>query len=219
MEAAGTFGFFFLGFSGIAASVGFPGSISSGGIAAGFGLGLGMMIFAMGHISGGHYNPAVSAGLACGRRFPAAEVVPYWIAQVVGGLVAAVLARAIYPGPVGKALVNAPAVSNGHAVLLEGVATFLFVMVISAVATDTDAPWNGVLAPVAIGGFIFVAATVIGPFTSGSFNPARSLAPALLEGSFGNLWVFLVGPLVGGALGGAAYAAIRQSKEAATAQQ
>jgi glycerol uptake facilitator-like aquaporin len=103
--------------------------------------------------------------------------------------------------------------SRSASCLAEGVATLLFVMVISAVATDTNAPWNGVLAPVAIGGFIFVAA--IGPFTSGSFNPARSLAPALLEGSFGDLWVFLVGPLVGGALGGIAYAAIRRSKEAA----
>jgi MIP family channel proteins len=212
-EAIGTFGFFFLGFSGIAAAVSRPNAILSSGVALGFGGGLALMIFAFGHISGGHFNPAVSAGLAAGGRFPAGEVLPYWAAQIVGGLVAALLAKAVYPGPVGPAIVSHPTISQFDAFLVELVGTLLFVMVISAVATDKEAPWNGILAPVAIGGYIYVAATVIGPFSSGSFNPARSLAPAIVQGNFHDLWIFIFGPLIGGILGGLAYTGLRSLNE------
>jgi MIP family channel proteins len=212
-EAIGTFGFFFLGFSGIAASVSRPSEILSSGVALGFGGGLGLMIFAFGHISGGHFNPAVSAGLAAGGRFPVGEVLPYWGAQLVGGLVAALLAKAVYPGPVGAAIVNHPTIGQFDAFVVELVGTLLFVMVISAVATDKEAPWNGILAPIAIGGFIYVAATVIGPFSSGSFNPARSLAPAIVQGDFHDLWIFIFGPLIGGILGGLAYTGLRSLNE------
>ena len=142
-EAIGTFGFFFLGFSGIAAAVSRPGEILSSGVALGFGGGLALMIFAFGHISGGHFNPAVSAGLAAGGRFPAGEVLPYWAAQIVGGLVAALLAKAVYPGPVGPALVSHPTIGQFDAFFVELVGTLLFVMVISAVATDKRRPGTG----------------------------------------------------------------------------
>jgi MIP family channel proteins len=213
-EALGTFGFFFLGFSGVAAAVDQPGSIGPVGVAAGFGLGLGLMIFALGHLSGGHFNPAVSLGLALGRQFPRAEVVPYWIAQLIGGAIAVLLARGAYNGPVGHALVNAPGngVSDGKAFLLEAVATFLFLLVIQTVATNPNAAWEGVQAPVAIGGFIFAAASVIGPNSGGSFNPARSLAPALVDGTWTTLWVYLIAPLAGGALAGIVYAALRAAE-------
>ena len=85
-ELIGTFGFFFIGFSGIAASVDRPGAIAGAGVAAGFGIGLALMIFAFGHISGGHFNPAVTLGLAAGRQFPVKEIPGYWAAQVAGGL-------------------------------------------------------------------------------------------------------------------------------------
>jgi MIP family channel proteins len=211
-EVVGTFGFFFMGFMAIAASVMLPRSIGSAGIAAGFGLGLMMMVFAFGHISGGHYNPAVTLGLACGRRFPFKELPAYWLAQLVGGIAAALVVRATFNSVVAKALVNqtAPGVSAGKAVVFEGVATLLFLLVVSTVATDKTAPWNGVLAPVAIGGFIFLAATAVGPFTSGSFNPARSLAPAIVAGDYSQIWIFLVGPLVGGAIGGWLYSVMRE---------
>lgn len=210
-EIIGTFGFFFAGFSGLAASIVHKGSIDGQGMAVGFGLGLAMMIFAFGHISGGHYNPAVTLGLACGGRFPWKEVPIYWIAQVIGGVGAAGLIRGMWTHQVGNALVNAPApgVNDGRALLIEAVVTFLFLLVISSVATDKEAPWNGVLAPVAIGGFIFTMATVAGPFTSGSFNPARSLAPALVTGNFDRLWIFLLGPAIGGILGGFVFTLLR----------
>ena len=94
--------------------------------------------------------------------------------------------------------------------MLELVFTFLFVLVISTVATDKRAPWNGVFAPFAIGLFIFTAVTVCGPISGGSFNPARSITPALIDGTFTHLWVYIVGPLAGGALGGLVNRLIRE---------
>jgi MIP family channel proteins len=211
-EVIGTFGFFFIGFTGIAALVTQPvGVIQSIGIAAGFGFGLGLMIFAFGHLSGGHFNPAVTAGLTAGGRFSTAEVVPYWVAQLAGGLIAAVAIRVIFSSRVEDALVNAPGrgISDGKALVMEAIFTFLFVLVIATVATDERAPWNGVFAPFAIGLFIFTAAIVCGPISGGSFNPARSIAPAIIGTEFGDLWVYIVGPLVGGVLGGLVHAYFR----------
>jgi MIP family channel proteins len=204
-ELIGTFGFFFLGFSGIAATVDQPQAIGIGGVAAGFGLGLALMIFAFGHISGGHFNPAVTLGLAFGRRFPMREVLGYWIAQLVGGIAAAGVAAGAYSSSIEDSLLSAPSGSDGQSFVLEFIGTALFLVVISAVATDPRPPWSGVLAPLAIGGFIFTAATVLGPFSSGSFNPARSLAPAIVAGDGTDLWIYIVAPLVGGILGGLVY--------------
>jgi len=214
VEVIGTFGFFFLGFMGIAVATQLPGSISSIGIAAGFGLGLGLMIFAFGHVSGGHFNPAVSLGLAFGRQFPWVEVLPYWAAQLIGGIAAAAVVRSLFTSVVAKALVTAPGkgITNGTALVLEIIATFLFVTVIHAVATDKRAPWQGVFAPVAIGGFIFTAAVVVGPASGGSFNPARSIAPALISGQYAHLWIYIVGPLVGGAVAGVVYSWLRRKE-------
>jgi aquaporin NIP len=201
-EAIGTFGFFFIGFSGIAALINVPGAIGIAGVDAGFGLGLALMIGAFGHISGGHYNPAVTLGLAVARRFPQGEILWYWAAQLVGGLVAGLLAIILYTSGVKKSLVNAPVADNWRALVLEAVATMLFICVIATAATDDNAPWKGVLAPLLIGGFIFTAALTIGASSGGSFNPARSLAPAIWAGKFSDVWIYLVGPLVGGAAGG-----------------
>jgi MIP family channel proteins len=212
-EVIGTFGFFFAGFMGVAAlTVQGPAAIGTIGIAAGFGFGLALMIFAFGHISGGHYNPAVTAGLAAARRFPPAEVLPYWGAQLVGGVIAAAAIRGIFNKAVLITTLNVPAhnVSNGKALLLEGIFTFLFLLVIATVAADARAPWNGVFAPLAIGLSIFIAATVCGPFTSGSFNPARSLCPAIVAGKFHDVWIFVIGPLAGGIVAGVVNALMRE---------
>ncbi len=202
-EALGTFGFFFIGFVSIAA--GAPGPI-------GFGFGLFLMITAFGHISGGHYNPAVTIGLTVGGKHSSSEVVQYIVAQLIGGVVAALVTIALFDG-IDVALVNAPGdgISDGKVLILELIATALFLTVISAVATDSSAPWNGVMAPIFIGLFIFTAATVFGPLTGGSFNPARSLAPAITAGEFGDVWLYIVGPIVGGAVGGGLFRWIRQT--------
>jgi aquaporin NIP len=206
-EVLGTFGFFFMGFMAIVA-------LSSGlnSAAIGFGGGLALMIFAFGHISGGHFNPAVTVGVAVGGRFPWREVPWYWIAQLVGGLAAALIVGALFDGTA-DAFVSVPGdgVSTATALTLEIIATAMFLWVILAVATDDRAAWHGVFAPVAIGGFIFVAAQVIGPFSSGSFNPARSIAPAIAAGEFGDVWIFIVGPVLGAIIGSLAYTYLRQA--------
>ena len=204
-EAVGTFLFFFFGFSGIAVATDFGlEAIGPLGIAFGFGLGLALAITAFGHVSGGHFNPAVSAGLAIAGKFPSREVIPYWIAQLVGGFVAVIAVALVYTGGAIDALDNAPGlgISNGGALLLELIATALFVIVICTVATDDRAPWKGVMAPLLIGLFIFTAAVAVGPASGGSFNPARSVDPAIFNGNFDDLWIYLVGPLVGGVIGG-----------------
>jgi MIP family channel proteins len=205
-EALGTFLFFFLGFNAVAVSVDIgAGAISGLGIAFAFGLGLALAITALGQITGGHFNPAVSLGLAVARKFPPREVLPYMGAQLAGGFVAVLAIAVVYSERATDALDNAPGpgISSGAALLLELIATALFVMVICTVATDDRAPWKGVMAPLLIGLFIFTAADAIGPASGGSFNPARSLDPVIYNWDWSNVWIYLVGPLLGGAIGGA----------------
>jgi MIP family channel proteins len=218
----GTFLFFFLGFSGIAASVQTAGAgISSLGIAFGFGLGLALAITAFGHISGGHFNPAVTAGLAIARKHPTAEVVPYWVAQLVGGFLAVVVQAIVFDSAVTDALDTTPGagVDDWGALVLEIVATALFVMVILTAATDVRAPWKGVMAPLMIGLFIFAAAVTVGPSSGGSFNPARSLDPVFWNQDWGDVWIYIVGPLAGGVLGAAIWVSLigRGAEEAEAA--
>jgi MIP family channel proteins len=203
-EALGTFLFFFLGFSGIAVVVQSGlGAIGTLGIAAGFGFGLTLGITAFGHISGGHFNPAVTAGLAVAGRFPRGDVLLYWISQLVGGFVAVLVMALVFGNDVTDVLDNSPApgLADWGALVLEFIGTALFVMVILTVATDQRAPWVGVMAPFLIGLFIFTAATTVGPESGGSFNPARSLDPVLYNQDWSDVWIYIVGPLAGGVFG------------------
>ncbi|MGH3077832.1 MAG: MIP/aquaporin family protein [Gaiellaceae bacterium] len=205
-EALGTFLFFFLGFSGIAVLVDVgPEAITSLGIAAGFGFGLTLAITAFGHLTGGHFNPAVSAGLAIAGKFPSRDVLPYWVAQLVGGFGAVLVMGIVYSSEVMDSLHTQPGsgIDDWAALVLEIVATALFVMVILTVATDERAAWKGVMAPFLIGLFIFTAAATVGPASGGSFNPARSLDPVLWNQEWSDVWIYIVGPLAGGVLGGA----------------
>jgi aquaporin Z len=208
-EALGTFLFFFLGLSGVAVlyDVG-PDAITSLGIAFGFGFGVALAITAFGHLSGGHFNPAVTAGVAVAGRFPTREILPYWGAQLVGGFGAVLVMAIVYSSEATDALHTQPGSGIGDwaALVLEIVATALFVMVILTVATDERAAWNGVMAPLLIGIFIFTAATVVGPASGGSFNPARSLDPVLWNQEWDDVWIYIVGPLAGGVIGGAVWA-------------
>ena len=204
-ECLGTFGFFLTAFMGIV-SLETQGvtAIQSLGIAAGFGFGLAAMIFAFGHVSGGHFNPAVTLGLAAARKHPPAEILPYWAAQIVGGLIASLLILVLWTQEIVSKIVNVPGigVSDSKAFIIEAIFTMLFVLVIATVATDDRAPWKGVFAPFAIGLFIFTAGTVAGPISGFSFNPARSLAPAIAAGDYSHIWIYLLAPLLGGVVGG-----------------
>ena len=212
-EALGTFIFFFLGFSAIAVATDIGGeAITTLGIAFAFGLGLALAIAGLGHHSGGHFNPAVSAGLAAARKFPWHEVIPYWIAQLIGGFVAALVIAIVYSGGAADALQTTPGpgISSGSALLLEAIATAGFLIVIATVATDDRAPWKGVMAPLLIGLYIFTAAAAVGPASGGSFNPARSISPAFVNGEFGDLWIYIIGPIVGGVVGAVVWLALAE---------
>ena len=130
---------------------------------------------------------------------------------MIGGFIAVLVAALIYTNDIKDNLVTNPGVgvSDWRAMLAELVAVFLFVSVIITVATDDSAPWKGVMAPLAIGGFIFVAAVTIGPTSGGSFNPARSIDPAIWALEFKNLWIYIVGPLIGAAIAGGLSIALR----------
>jgi len=215
-EALGTFLFFFLGFSGIAVLVDVgPEAITSLGIAAGFGYGLTLAITAFGHLTGGHFNPAVSAGLAIAGRFPSRDVIPYWVAQLVGGFGAVLVMGIVYSSDVMDSLHTQPGsgIDDWAALVLEIVATALFVMVILTVVTDDRAAWKGVMAPFLIGLFIFTAAATVGPASGGSYNPARSLDPVLWNQEWSDVWIYIVGPLAGGVLGGAIWAYVVGRRE------
>jgi MIP family channel proteins len=204
-EAVGTFGFFFLGFSGIAVVVEYGSdAIGPVGVAAGFGFGLALAIGAFGHLSGGHYNPAVTAGLATAGRFDPRDVVPYWVAQLVGGLCAVGVMSLVFGSKVTDALGTAPGsgVSSWGALLLEAIVTGFLVTVVLTTATDERPPWKGIMAPLLIGLVVFTGAVAVGPSSGGSFNPARSFVPAVYNGMWSDLWIYIVGPLVGGIGGG-----------------
>jgi aquaporin Z len=215
-EAIGTFWLTFGGCGSAVIAAGFPHvGIGLLGVAIAFGLTVVTMAYAVGHISGCHLNPAVTVGLTAGGRFPAGEVFPYIIAQVIGAIVAALLLYAIAKGAPGFDLSKGFATngygehSPGHydllsALLMEVVMTMLFLFVIMG-STHGRAPVG--FAPLAIGLCLTLIHLVSIPVTNTSVNPARSTGPALIEGgiALSQLWLFWIAPLVGGVLGGVIY--------------
>jgi aquaporin Z len=220
--AAEFFGTFWLVFGGCGAAVldaAFPNlGIGFAGVALAFGLTVLTMAFAIGHISGCHLNPAVSLGLVVGKRFPASDLIPYWIAQVLGAVTAAGVLFVIASGKAGFSLSGGFA-SNGYAehspggyslaacLVAEIVLTMFFLLIIMG-ASDRRAPAG--FAPIAIGLGLTLIHLVGIPVTNLSVNPARSTGPAVFVGGWAvqQLWLFWVAPLVGGALGGSIYAAL-----------
>lgn len=149
-------------------------------------------IYALGHVSGAHFNPAVTAAFAAGRHFPIERVLPYWSAQGCGAIAAAGLLRlSLGSGPLG---VTRPARSDLQAFAWETVLTFILMLVIVAVATDTRA--IGQAAAIAIGGAVALGSLVGGPISGASMNPARSIGPAIIAGDLSSLWVYLTAPFV-----------------------
>jgi aquaporin Z len=189
------------------------------GIALAFGLTVLTMAYAMGHVSGAHFNPAVTVGLWAGGRFPGRDLPLYVVAQVVGAILAAAALYFIASGAPGFDIAQGALASNGYgdhspghyslpaALVTEIVLTFGFVWVIMG-ATDGRAPAG--FAPVAIGLALTLIHLISIPVTNTSVNPARSTGPALIAGGWalGQLWLFWAAPLIGGALGGVGYKAL-----------
>lgn len=214
-EAIGTFVLVFSGTFAIAASVKYKDSVPGLGVAVAFAVALLVMVYAIGHISGCHINPAVSLGLALQRKIDPVMMVGYWIAQIVGALIASACVWGIM-GSHTNVGVSKVTGTTSQAFWAELIATFLLVFVVSGAATDDRAPKGGV--GLAIGGALLVGGIFAGPFSGGSMNPARSIAPAIIAGQFGDLWLYIVAPLIGGAIGGLLYAFIQNYGTAITAK-
>jgi len=215
-EFLGTFWLVFGGCGSAVLAAAFPAlGIGFLGVALAFGLTVLTMAYAVGHISGGHFNPAVTFGVWAGGRFPASEIVPYWIAQLVGAIAACAVLYVIASGKAGFEL-SAGFAANGYAehspggyslvaaLVAEIVLTSFFLIVILG-ATDRRAPPG--FAPLAIGLALTLIHLIGIPITNTSVNPARSTGPALFVGGWAlaQLWLFWVAPLIGGALGGLIY--------------
>ena len=178
-EIIGTFALVFAGCGAIVSEYTSSGSVTHTGISATFGLVVMIMIYATGHISGAHFNPAVTVSFAVSRRFPWTQVLPYVCAQVLAALLAALTLRYLF-GNLAHLGATTTALSFGKAFLVEAMLTGILMFVIMAVATDARAA--GLMAGVAIGGTVACAALFGGPMTGASMNPARSVGPALVSG-------------------------------------
>lgn len=221
-EFLGTFWLVFGGCGSAVIAAAFP-EVGIGllGVSFAFGLTVLTMAYAIGHISGCHLNPAVSIGLYTGKRFPASELLPYIMAQVLGGIAGAGVLYVIASGKAGFD-VTAGFASNGFAAhspggytllacaVAEVVLTFMFLMVILG-ATDGRAPKG--FAPLAIGLCLTLIHLISIPVTNTSVNPARSTGPALFAGGWAisQLWLFWVAPIVGAALAGFVYSWLGQT--------
>lgn len=193
-EAFGTFCLVFAGTGAITVNEITRGQVTGLGIGLVFGLVVLAMIYALGHISGAHLNPAVTLGFYTTGRHSGREVIPYLLAQIAGAVLASLCLRLIF-GPLTSLGLTLPAGSAFQSFVLEYVLTLMLMFVILSVATGDRA--EGILAGVAIGAVIALEAIFAGPICGASMNPARSFAPALVGMNFSNHWIYWLGPILG----------------------
>jgi aquaporin NIP len=206
-EAIATFALVTAGCGAIIADEHSAGGLGVVGIGLVFGLIIMVMIYATGHLSGAHINPAVTVAFTLTRHFPARDALAYIGAQVTGAVVAALVLLAVWPDKPAHLGTTLPTVGAGSAFVYEIVLTAFLMFVIMAVATDTRAV--GAAAAIAIGGTVGLDAIFGGPVTGASMNPARSFGPALVSGEWHDFWIYVAGPLIGAALGALAYQLVR----------
>ena len=209
-EAIGTFALVFAGAGAVMVDAKTH-ALGHVGVAITFGLVIMAMIYAVGHISGAHFNAAVTFAFALSRHFPWPRALAYWGAQFVGALAAAALLRASL-GNVAHVGATLPSGSQAQSFVWELVLSVFLMFVIMAVATDTRAV--GEAAALAIGGTIGLDAMFGGPISGASMNPARSIGPAIVSGDLHALWLYVAAPLAGATLGALAYQFIRKESPA-----
>src|SRR3954464_6397704 len=183
------------------------GELGTVGVALVFGLVIMVMVYATGHLSGAHINPAVTLAFTLTRHFPAREALAYVAAQVAGAVAGALVLLAVWRDKPAHPGATVPTVSAGSAFVYELLLTAFLMFVIIAVATDTRAV--GAAAAIAIGGTVGLDALFGGPVTGASMNPARSFGPALVSGTWTDFWVYVTAPVLGAAAGALAYQLIR----------
>jgi aquaporin NIP len=215
-EALATFALVFAGCGAIVADHE-GGRLGAVGVGIVFGLVIMAGVYATGHLSGAHINPAVTVAFTLMRHFPAREAAAYIAAQLTGAVSGALVLLAVWPSKPAHLGATMPNVAAGSAFVYELVLTAILMFVITAVATDTRAV--GAAAAIAIGGAVGLDAIFGGPVTGASMNPARSLGPALVSGTWTHFWVYLAGPVVGAALGAGAYQLVRGQQRAPVAEE
>ena len=206
-EALATFALVFAGCGAIIVNAERGGSLQAFGISAAFGLVIMVMVYATGHLSGAHLNPAVTLAFATSRHFPVREAAAYVPAQLVGAVAGALALRLVWDGTPANLGATVPSVDASSALAYEFILTAFLMFVIMAVATDTRAV--GAAAAIAIGGTVGLDALVGGGVTGASMNPARSFGPALVAVEWTEFWIYLIGPITGAIAGAVLYQAVR----------
>ena len=206
-EGLAAFALVFAGCGAVVANSEYDGALGAVGVSLVFGLIIMVMIYATGHLSGAHINPAVTVAFTLSRHFPGRDAVAYIVAQLVGATAGALVLLAVWPDQPGNLGATVPSVGIGSALVYEIVLTAFLMFVIMAVATDTRAV--GAAAAIAIGGTVGLDALFGGPVTGASMNPARSFGPALAAGEWTDFWIYVLGPVLGAALGAFAYQFVR----------
>jgi aquaporin NIP len=211
-EGLGAFALVFAGCGAIVTDSVHAGTLGVVGVSLVFGLVIMAMVYATGHLSGAHLNPAVTVAFTLTRHFPRREALAYVAAQIAGAIAAALLLWAVWPSQPADLGTTLPTVGDGGALVYETALTALLMFTIMAVATDTRAVGAG--AAIAIGGAVGLDALFGGPITGASMNPARSIGPALVSGQLHDLWIYIAAPLAGAALGALAYQLVRGEQPA-----
>jgi aquaporin NIP len=208
-EGLAAFALVFAGCGAVVANVRYDEALGAVGISLVFGLIIMVMVYATGHLSGAHINPAVTIAFTLSRHFPARDAAGYIAAQLAGAAAGALLLLAVWPDQPGELGATVPSVGAGSAFVYEAILTAILMFVIMAVATDTRAV--GPAAAIAIGGTVGLDALFGGPVTGASMNPARTFGPALAAGEWQDFWLYVLGPVTGAALGALAYQVVRGS--------
>jgi MIP family channel proteins len=201
------FALVFAGCGAIVADERYGGALGTVGVALVFGLVIMVMVYATGHLSGAHINPAVTFAFTATRHFPARDALAYGGAQIAGAAAGALLLLSAWPDEPAALGATVPSVGAGTALVYEATMTAFLMFVIMAVATDTRAV--GAAAAIAIGGTVGLDALFGGPVTGASMNPARSFGPALAAGEWSDFWIYVAGPAAGATLGALAYQLVR----------
>ncbi|CAL0306477.1 unnamed protein product [Lupinus luteus] len=206
-EVVGTYFLIFAGCASVVLNKNNDNVVTLPGISIVWGLVVMVLVYSVGHISGAHFNPAVTIAFATTRRFPWKQVPAYVATQVLGSTLASGTLRLIFSGKENQFPGTIPAGSNLQAFVIEFIITFYLMFIISGVATDDRAISE--LGGIAVGSTVLLNVMIVGPITGASMNPARSIGPAFVHSEYRGIWVYLISPILGAIAGAWVYNIIR----------
>ncbi len=206
-EIIGTFAMVFCGTGAIIINQESNGAITHLGIAITFGLIVTAMIYSFGNISGAHLNPAVTIAFCIAKEFPTKDIVPYILSQSIGAFIASFTLHILFPNNQSLGL-TLPAGSTSQSFILEMILTFLLMLIILQVAKGSKE--QGMFAGLIIGFVVLLEALFAGPICGASMNPIRSIAPAIVSGNLGYLWIYIFAPVLGAILAVFAWVGLRE---------